>query len=91
MASAQGVLLFGYEYDAVIMAAYAARSAGTTTTAAKLAKAIVAGQKKGNVPTGLFPSYGYTSTSHFATVPATSFAFVAPSKLVTGIFGSPTG
>ena len=50
---------------------------------------MVAQQKAKSVPTGLFPSYGYTATSHFATVPVKSFAFVKPTKLITGQFGAP--
>lgn len=82
-------LLFGYEYDAIIMAAYAARAAHTMNTATKMAKEIVAQQKAGTVPTGLFKSYGYTAASHFCSVPLTSFSFIKPSKLITGQFGAP--
>lgn len=89
--SPKASLLFGYEYDAVIMAAYAARAANTTTTATKLSNEVVKQQNsKKKPPTGLFPTYGYTKKSHFATVPASSFSFVAPTKLVTGLFGTPT-
>ena len=56
------------------MAVYAARAANTLTTAAKLAKQVVAQQKSHSVPTGLFPSYGYTPASHFATVPVSAFS-----------------
>jgi branched-chain amino acid transport system substrate-binding protein len=87
--SPKASLLFGYEYDAVLMGVYAARKAGTLTTAAKMAKQVVAQQKAHSVPTGLFPSYGYTTASHFATVPLSSFSFVKPSKLITGQFGAP--
>lgn len=82
-------LLFGYEYDGVLMAGYAARAAHTMTTAAKLAKEVVAQQKSKAVPTGLFGSYGYTATSHFSKVPVATFTFVKPTKLITGQFGAP--
>ncbi|HVX19967.1 MAG TPA: hypothetical protein VHB02_05035, partial [Acidimicrobiales bacterium] len=52
-------------------------------------KKVVAQQKAKAVPTGLFPSYGYTATSHFAKVPVSSFTFVKPTKLITGQFGAP--
>jgi len=86
--SPKSSLLFGYEYDAVILAVTAARQVGYGASAAAVAKDIVKQQKTHAAPTGLFPSYGYTSSSHFAVVPATSFAFTAPTPLTTGLFGA---
>lgn len=86
--SPKSSLLFGYEYDAVILTVNAARSAGFNASAAKVAKTIVKQQKTKPAPTGLFSSYGYTSMTHSANVPVSAFAFTAPTPLTTGLFGA---
>jgi branched-chain amino acid transport system substrate-binding protein len=81
-------LILAYAYDAVILAAAGAKSAGTTTDGAKIANAVVA-LKAGTYQTAIFPAYHFTATSHAANIDPTAFAFVKPSKVINGQFGAP--
>jgi len=81
-------LIVAYMHDAVVLAAAGAEAAGTTTDAAKIAKAIE-GLKPGGPKTAIFPAYHFTSSSHSANVDVTSFLFTAPTKVIDGQFGAP--
>jgi len=81
-------LIVAYAYDEVILAAEGAKAAGSTTDAAKIAKAIE-GLKPGGPATAVFPAYHFSSTSHSANVDASAFVFTAPTKVIDGQFGAP--
>ncbi len=81
-------LIVAYAYDEVILAAEGAKAAGSTTDAAKIAKAIE-GLPPGGPKTAVFPAYHFSSTSHSANVDASSFKFTAPTKVIDGQFGAP--
>jgi branched-chain amino acid transport system substrate-binding protein len=81
-------LIVGYAYDEVILAAEGAKAAGTTTDAAKIAKAIQ-GLPPGGPKTAVFPAYHFSPDSHSANVEVSSFKFTAPTKVIDGQFGAP--
>jgi branched-chain amino acid transport system substrate-binding protein len=81
-------LIVAYAHDEVILAAEGAAAAGTTTDAAKIAKAIE-GLAPGEPKTAVFPAYHFSATSHSANVDVSSFVFTAPTKVIDGQFGAP--
>ncbi|MDG3009523.1 amino acid ABC transporter substrate-binding protein [Rhodococcus sp. D2-41] len=76
-------------YDAFPLLASAAKQAGTTTDAAKLATALESPVVQQNAQTAYLPRYHFDATTHAANVDASTFEFIKPGPLVNGQFGHP--
>jgi branched-chain amino acid transport system substrate-binding protein len=81
-------LFLAYTYDAVVLAAYAAEAAHTTTNVPAMANALVH-MPPGAAPTAVFPRYYFNTTSHAPNEPPSAFEFLRITKLVNGQFGGP--
>jgi branched-chain amino acid transport system substrate-binding protein len=82
---ANGSVSDATNYDGLMMAAAAAKIAGTITNVNALVSAIQ-GLQPGQAATGVYPYYQYSATSHTPIVPADSYIFIKPAPIVDGLF-----
>ncbi|MDG3010126.1 amino acid ABC transporter substrate-binding protein [Rhodococcus sp. D2-41] len=83
-------LILADNYDAFQLVAAAAKQAGTTTDAKKLASALESDQVQANAKTAFLPRYHYSAQSHAAQPTVDAYRFTAPTALVNGQFGNPS-
>jgi len=81
-------LILAYMYDGIILAANAAKKAGTTTNGPAIAAAVLK-LKPGGPPTAIFPAYHFTAQSHSPNVSPSAFSFVPLTKVINGQFDAP--
>lgn len=81
-------LIFGYQYDSIILYAAAAKQANSLKPKA-IAYALTH-LKKGAAATGVFAQYYDTPSDHSPNQPPSAFTFASPSVLVNGQYDAPS-
>jgi branched-chain amino acid transport system substrate-binding protein len=81
-------LIFGYQYDSVMLLAAAAKQADSLKPAA-ITKALTH-LKENSAKTGVFAQYHFNTTVHAPNEPPSAFNFATPSLLVDGQYDAPS-
>lgn len=82
-------LILGYNYDAMLLVAAAAKAANSTDPAA-IARELVVPSVLSSAKTAILARFNYTAGNHSPQPSPSEFTFIAPTALVDGQYGHPS-